>query len=234
MVVWWIVGLIIVLFLSYSVFPNILIRGLQWRVIRHLGTTSMVALTFDDGPDAAYTPRLLDILSEYKISATFFVVAQKALEHPGIVERMIREGHQVEVHGYTHALVPILVPSLTLKQIDGSAKALKQHFGLQTRYYRPTWGLLNIATLFYTMVRKTHRLVTWSIMVGDWRVVPLDILLERIRDRLHPGAILVLHDSDSSFGAERGAPNQVIALIPHLAELVRKQGYEFCTLEGRL
>ncbi|OFW77694.1 MAG: hypothetical protein A2201_00140 [Alicyclobacillus sp. RIFOXYA1_FULL_53_8] len=234
MVVGWTLGLLAVLFLGYSVLPNIFTRVLQWGVIRHLEPTPAIALTFDDGPDATYTPRLLDVLSEYKIPATFFVIAQKAIENPDIVERMIREGHQVEVHGFTHALVPMLGPSTTLKQIAGSARQLKQHFGLQTHFYRPTWGLLNLASLIYTMARKSHRLVTWSIMVGDWRVVPHDGLLERIERELHPGAIVVLHDSDSSFGAERGAPNQVIALIPPLAELVRKQGYEFCLLEGRL
>ena len=223
----------IVFFIIYSVVPNIFTRMFHVFVLYRLREASNFALTFDDGPDTKYTPRLLDTLREESIQATFFVVAEKALKYPDIVRRMMDEGHQVEVHGFTHSFVPLLFPRRAIYQLRGSSAALEHTFSLRTRFYRPTWGMLNFASLLYALFTKTHRMVTWSIMVGDWRSVPEEELLRRIGSKLHPGAIAVLHDSDESFGAEAGSPENVVALIPKLAELVRGRGYEFTTLEGR-
>lgn len=233
-VVWWPIALILGLFLLYSVIPNLLTRALHWRVHTRLADKGSVALTFDDGPDPAYTPRLLDALGANGVQATFFVIAEKATRHPHIIQRMIEEGHDVQIHGYSHALVPFLSPAATVKQVRGSAELLSERFGLKVRCYRPTWGLLNLISLMFVLVQPGYRLVTWSVMVGDWNRVEADELLERIRIRLHPGAILVLHDSDVTFGAKEGAPEEVIQLIPDLAKLIRNQGYQFSTLEGRL
>ncbi|MCL6626287.1 MAG: polysaccharide deacetylase family protein [Alicyclobacillus shizuokensis] len=188
-----------------------------------------MALTFDDGPDPKYTGRLLDALKAARVRATFFVVGQKALAHPDLIRRMMAEGHQVEVHGWTHAFVPLLPPRRTLWQFRRTTDALGRTFGVRPRFYRPTWGALNAVTL--GLVFRTHRLVTWSIMVGDWRLQPPGQVLQRVVERLHPGAIVVLHDSDDTWGAETGAPEQVIALIPELAQRVRAAGYSFRTLD---
>lgn len=231
---WWIIGIFVGLFLFYSVVPNLLTRVFHLSVMTRLGDKRLVALTFDDGPDPAYTPQLLDALSHHQIKATFFVLAEKAVRNPDIIQRMIRDGHEIQIHGYSHLLVPFLFPGAAIKQVRFSAEELKKRFGLHASYYRPTWGLLNLPSFLFVLTRSQYRLVIWSIMVGDWRNVAASELLERIRVRLHPGAILVLHDSDVTFGAQEGSPNQVIQLIPDLARLVRTEGYQFSTLEGRL
>lgn len=231
--IWWGIWLVLGLFLLYSVVPNVLTRVWHWPVMSRLKDEKFVALTFDDGPDPTYTPRLLDVLQESQVRATFFVIAEKAVRHPEIIHRMQAEGHEIQIHGYTHAFVPLLSPLRALKQVRKSAVLMEDRFGLRAAFYRPTWGLLNLWTLVFVLLQQTYRLVTWSIMVGDWRNVEAEELLKRIRLRLHPGAILVLHDSDETFGAVPGAPEQVIQLIPDLAKLVRDHGYQFTTLEGR-
>lgn len=230
---WWGIGLVVALFLLYSVIPNVLTRVFRWPVMARLEDDKLVALTFDDGPDPSFTPRLLDVLKKSQVPATFFVIAEKAARNPEIIQRMQAEGHDVQIHGYTHAFVPLLAPVRALKQVRTSAVLMEDKFGLQTSFYRPTWGLLNLWMLMFILLQRTYRIVTWSIMVGDWRNVKAEELLKRIRVRLHPGAILVLHDSDETFGAVPGAPEQVIQLIPGLAKLVRDNGYQFTTLEGR-
>jgi peptidoglycan/xylan/chitin deacetylase (PgdA/CDA1 family) len=144
---------------------------------------------------------------------------------------MKRDGHEVEVHGYQHSFVPLLLPWTAIRQISASAQLLKQKFGLTVRYYRPTWGLSNLAQM-YPIIRGSYRLVTWSIMVGDWRVTAKEVLLNRIMPRLHAGAIIVLHDSDETFGAETAAPKQMMDMLPSLIQAVQQQGYKFVTISN--
>lgn len=227
---WWlIVSIVAGVVVCYAILPNLLTRVLRVGAVTRGPVVPAVALTFDDGPDPKYTPELLNRLRAGGVSATFFVIAQKALQNPDLIDRMIAEGHDVQVHGDQHLFVPWLHPRSSWKQVMGTARQLRDRFGLVTHYYRPTWGLCN-AVSFLPQVRRTHRLITWSIMVGDWRVTPAEELLRRILGRIHPGAIIVLHDSDATFGAETGAPIQVVELIPELIRQVHDRGYEFRTV----
>jgi peptidoglycan-N-acetylglucosamine deacetylase len=228
-VLWVIFGLILLVIFIYSIWPNLWTRVLRQSLHRGPNELRRVALTFDDGPHPMYTPRLLDALKEHGARATFFVIAEKASSYPDVICRMLSEGHDVEVHGYTHALVPILSPRLTIKQFDESQLLLRNQFGIEPRFYRPTWGLCNLWTLLRL---QGMQLVTWSIMVGDWRKTAVKTLLSRIVRRLHPGAILVLHDSDEAFGAEAGAPESVIDLIGPLIRELHARGYTIDSLRA--
>lgn len=228
----WIVALLVVVivtFFLYAVMPNALTRCFHLFAVRTGPRERVVALTFDDGPDPQYTPRLLDVLQADGVRATFFVIALKAMNHPELVRRMIAEGHDVQIHGYTHALVPALSPRAAVQQVALSAHELSERFGLTTTFYRPTWGLLSLATLLSRACR-THKLMMWSVMVGDWLDIPTLALQDRIMTRIHPGAIIVLHDSDETWGAKRGAPERVIEVIPAVIERLRSNGYEFRTV----
>ncbi|MCL6455160.1 MAG: polysaccharide deacetylase family protein [Alicyclobacillus sp.] len=228
MVLWLLVAAVALLVI-YAGLPNLWVRVLRQRAVYRLPSEQEVALTFDDGPDPRYTPRLLDALADAQIPATFFVIAEKAARNRDLMTRMRSEGHEVQIHGYRHWMVPFLTPRQTKDQVDGASRLLMARLGLKTTWYRPTWGLLNLVTLLSPACRA-HRLVTWSVMVGDWRVTPEDVLLERILRKLRPGGIIVLHDSDETWGAEAGAPESVIRLIPRLAEAVAERGWRFRTL----
>jgi peptidoglycan-N-acetylglucosamine deacetylase len=220
--------LIIALFV-YSIFPNLLTRVFHTHGIYRGPNVRTVALTFDDGPDRAYTGRVLDVLRTADVKATFFVLASNAVKEPELIVRMCQEGHEVQIHGMTHLFVPLLSMRKTKEQIQEASHLLRDLFGLCTSYYRPTWGLCNL--LSFICARRTgHQLVTWSVMVGDWRITSPDVLRNRIMGKLKPGAIIVLHDSDKSFGAEVSAPENVIHALPGLISSVRTQGYRFGTL----
>jgi peptidoglycan-N-acetylglucosamine deacetylase len=225
-ILWITICCLVVLFVIYSILPNVFVRVFHWHCVWRGPATRSVALTFDDGPDPHYTPRVLDVLKDAGVKATFFVIAEKALKYPNIIHRMMREGHEIQVHGYTHACVPLLLPSRSRKQLRDSAQALHQVFGIRTSLYRPTWGLCNWVVLAWLHKTK-HKLVTWSVIVGDWRKTTWETLMNRILRKLHPGAIIVLHDSDETFGSEHGAPNAVIEMLPKLIEHLRSQGYDF-------
>lgn len=224
---------IVVTFIFYSIVPNILTRVFHWTGILQCSSDNRIALTFDDGPHPVYTPLVLDALLLANIRATFFVLAHEAKTYPDIIKRMVAEGHDVQVHGYHHAFVPFIGLQQTVQQVQMSAEVLRDCLGTTTKFYRPTWGLCNLWT-FFVLRKMHHKLVLWSVMVGDWRVTAPEVLLERVANKLHQGAIVVLHDSDLTPGAQRGAPESVIAIIPHLAKLSRDKGYAWTTLSETL
>jgi peptidoglycan-N-acetylglucosamine deacetylase len=214
-------------FVVYAILPNIVTRWFRWFCLTHGPVDkNQIALTFDDGPDPQFTGRILDVLQVHQIRATFFVLATKALSHPDLIERMIHEGHEVAVHGMTHRMVPLSSVRQTIQASKEAAEMLSHRFGITPRYYRPTWGLCNLST-FFALRNTSLRLVTWSVMVGDWRVTEAHTLLKRIMKSLHPGGIIVLHDSDVTPGAERGAPEEVIRLLPLLVKSVQSRGLHF-------
>lgn len=196
--------------------------GVLWRKRNEAN----VSLTFDDGPDPKFTPRVLDALKAADVKATFFVIVSKAKRHPELVRRMLQEGHEVQIHGYAHACVPLCGPGRSVLQVRQSSTVLNDDYGVRPSLYRPTWGLLNLPAWIWAR-RHGMTIVTWSVMVGDWRNASADLLLARILRRITAGAVIVLHDSDETFGAEAGAPENVIQLLPRLAQEVRRRGYEF-------
>ncbi|GMA60268.1 polysaccharide deacetylase family protein [Alicyclobacillus fastidiosus] len=224
---WWLTVILIVLILLvlYCAFPTVWTRGFG-RSMRTTGMDGTVSLTFDDGPNPTYTPRLLDALKAHDIQATFFVLSERALQYRDIVERMIAEGHDVQVHGSRHWFVPFLHPLAARMQCVGAAKVLEQSFPLSVRVYRPTWGAANLASLF-AVWRQRMILCTWNVMVGDWRVTEPDELVRRIVGKLQNQSVIVLHDSDHTFGAERGAPERVVQAIPGISDAVKSRGLRF-------
>ncbi|GEO26939.1 polysaccharide deacetylase family protein [Alicyclobacillus acidoterrestris] len=225
--VWWllVIFIVLILWIIYSAWPTF------WtRVCKHsmqtTGLPDTVSLTFDDGPNPTYTPRLLDELKAQDIKATFFVLSERAQQYREIVERMLKEGHDVQVHGSRHWFVPLLHPFAARMQCVGAARALQASFCVTPHVYRPTWGAANLASLFFVR-RSGMRLCTWNVMVGDWRNTEPEELVRRIVGKLENQSIIVLHDSDHTFGAETGAPENVIRAIPAISEAVRSRGLRF-------
>lgn len=224
---WWFIGVtIFVVLVAYCGFPVMWTRMFRLSS-RHLTRLDgRVALTFDDGPHPVYTPKLLDVLRQVGATATFFVIVHKALEYPEIVERMIAEGHEVQVHGYRHHFVPFLHPWATARQCIGAQRALSTRFKVRSMVYRPPWGACNIVTL-WLLRRHGITMCLWSVMVGDWRRTEPEVLVRRIGAKLTNQGIIVLHDSDETYGAQTESPCNVITAIPSIVALVRQRGYEF-------
>src|SRR5690348_4349554 len=111
-------------------------------VCRIDGVADQVALTFDDGPSAADTPRVLDLLGEHGARATFFTVAQNARRHPDLIRRMVAEGHEVAIHGELHLPLMMMPPWLIRREIRRSADAVMRAANVTARHYRPPFGLM--------------------------------------------------------------------------------------------
>lgn len=187
---------------------------------RARGTGRRVALTFDDGPDPQRTPAVLDLLARQGVRATFFVVGARAEAHPELVRRMAAEGHVVGNHSYTHSWrFPLRSLGRTMEELRRTGEVLHRITGLQPRLFRPPFGVTNP-----TIARAVRRLgldpVGWSIRSLDTMGQSPERVAARILRRLHPGAVILLHERCA--GSER--------LVGLLVEGLRSRGLEPVTL----
>ncbi len=202
------------------------------RIVRSLPRgRDNVALTFDDGPDPIYTPMLLDLLAVYHIRATFFVVGERALKQPELIQRMAEEGHEIGVHNYQHWSNWLLPPWSTSRQIAHTATIIHERTGKWPIHYRPPWGLLNIFDIFRSHVQY----VLWSVMVNDWRAraSTVDTIQRRLSQQVVDGAIVLLHDCGRTIGARRNAP---MFMLQALSEWLKnsKDKWSFVTVQEGL
>lgn len=222
--------IIIILFFIYSLLPTLLMRGLCFRGFKKEVTDGKryACLTFDDGPNPVYTPRLLDLLKRYGISATFFVVGVHAEKYPDLIRRMKEEGHLIAMHHYQHVSNWFLTPWGTRKQCVKAQETIAAIAGVRPVYYRPPWGHLH---LFLPLAAKGFRIVLWSAILGDWRkALGKERLKQRIVKHLHHGAVICLHDDGENPGANDDAPeNTLQALEEVLPEAIHD--YTFVTVD---
>jgi peptidoglycan/xylan/chitin deacetylase (PgdA/CDA1 family) len=152
-----------------------------------------VYLTFDDGPDPDYTPRLLDVLREHRARATFFVVGQKCAKHPEILQRIVAEGHSIGNHTFSHVDAKSVARRDYLREIIRTEELLQQTVGKRSRLFRPPYGRLTLGTLLSLMFwRRTIAL--WNVDVRDHERSTLEIQRWLAQNTLRDGDIVLMHD----------------------------------------
>jgi peptidoglycan-N-acetylglucosamine deacetylase len=216
-----------------------LIAGVAWlgyAWVAHLATPLCVhrapraagrriALTFDDGPDAEWTPRVVDLLATARVRATFFLVGERALRAPEAVRAIVGGGHEIASHGFSHRSLWLCGPRRTAEEIDRAQATLTALGGTTPRFFRPPWGMVN-AAMFPLLRARRLRPVFWSIQPEGLRPAPADAQAAHVLARAHPGAIVDLHDAE---GTPR-APERTIAALPAMIDGLRAAGYELTTV----
>jgi len=152
-----------------------------------------VAITFDDGPDPVSTPALLELLSKHKICATFFVTGKEASEHPGLIKEILARGHTVGNHSYSHDNLIMFKSSKTLIKEIASAQDILREFGITPLAFRPPVGITN-PRLGKVLDKSGMYNVNFSCRAVDGGNRWIRNLSERILRRVHPDAIVALHD----------------------------------------
>ena len=221
-------GIIFLFIAIYWIIPNYWARNHCKTVIRTGNQKSpYIALTFDDGPNPRYTPKLLDILKEHGVKASFFVVGKNAERYPHILHRIHSEGHVVGCHSYSHSHAWLLSPINTFRDLKRVCRVLEDQLNNHPAWYRPPWGLFKLFTL---PAAKKMGLKTayWSIEAQDWeaKTTPQHIY-NTVISRAKPGSIVVLHDS----GGAPGAPAKTLEALPLIINTLKQKGYKFVTLE---
>jgi len=186
-----------------------------------------VAITFDDGPDAAHTPALLDLLERGGHRATFFVIGRRAEAAPELLDEIVRRGHGLGNHSYAHAYTTPFQHPERLAADLARAQELLAKAGARVRFFRPPIGLLSPRVA--EAARRTHlTIVGWSATARDGRATTTaEEAAARLVAAARPGAILVLHDA-----VERGARTPVAAAaLGPLLEALAARGLRSVTLD---
>lgn len=176
----------------------------------------LVALTFDDGPSPETTPRLLDILHEKDVLATFFTLGSKAAAYPDIVKRANQEFHEIASHTMYHQNLIRIPKDAAISDINEAKASIKNIIGHDPVYTRPPYGNTN------DVVRATvgTPIIIWSVDTEDWKSKNVDAIIATAMSEVHDGAIILMHDI---------YPTTVDA-VPILIDKLRENGYEFTTL----
>jgi peptidoglycan-N-acetylglucosamine deacetylase len=199
----------------------VLLQGGPARA-QQLGSTSqpaarIVRLTFDDGPVRTNTPRVLKVLSNYRVKATFFVIGQRARRHPGLVKREYREGHSVQNHTYTHPDLTTLGNARIRRELRATNRAIRAAGVPRPYRFRPPQGHTNARV---RGVGASLGLIQtlWNVDPHDWANPPASMICRRVVTNVRPGSIVLLHD---------GTGANTVEALPCIIKRLRAQGYGF-------
>jgi peptidoglycan/xylan/chitin deacetylase (PgdA/CDA1 family) len=177
--------------------------GIRQRISRRLGarfggaitrvttTEAVVALTFDDGPDPVYTPRLLDVLAAGGAKATFFLVGEAASRHPELTARIHAEGHAIGNHSWSHPSFPLISSRRCQWQVERCAQVLPPQ---EVKLFRPPFGQQSWRSHF-DLWRLGYQIIAWDSHCEDWRQHDAEALYELLEARIKPGSIVLMHDA---------------------------------------
>lgn len=177
-----------------------------------------VSFTFDDGPDSRYTPAILDVLKEFDVKATFFLVGKRARKNPEIVRRMIEEGHEIGNHTYSHPVSPIFRYRAIEREILLTEEILTDITGQKMQLFRPTWSPwdLHSARMERIARRLGYQSIRWSISSVDWLGLKSVIRHKILNASLNSREVFLFHDGAEKFPiASRKATVDVLPSILH-------------------
>jgi peptidoglycan-N-acetylglucosamine deacetylase len=195
----------------------------QWLVANRsrVDGARCVALTFDDGPDPVYTPKLLDLLRDKGVKATFFVIGKRADQYPEIVRRAWAEGHLVGTHTWSHdPLFCFLMPRRLRAEIQRGTESVRRSCGFVPRFFRSPVGLRHPLLAPY-LENAGLEYISWSIRTLDTFTANSSVLAQRILNKAAAGDIILLHDH-----LPRGT-DVMLEALPRVIDELRERGFEF-------
>jgi peptidoglycan/xylan/chitin deacetylase (PgdA/CDA1 family) len=179
-----------------------------------------VAMTFDDGPHPVLTPRLLDMLRERGIRATFYVIGKNVAAYPEIVQRMAAEGHEVGNHSYNHPAFTKLSPATLAAEIQSTNEAIAAAIPQKPTTVRPPYGATNAAINKRLAEEFGLTVAMWSVDPQDWKYRNAARVSSHIIQNTAPGAIILAHDIHPS----------TIDAMPATLDALLAKGFKFTTV----
>lgn len=179
-----------------------------------------VALTFDDGPHPQNTPRLLDMLKQRGVKATFFVVGQNAAEHPDILKRIAAEGHELANHSYTHPVLASKSEAALREELDKTHQAVLKSTGVTMKVMRPPYGALSEPQRRWTHANFGYRIILWDVDPLDWKYRDAARVQSEILAHTKAGSIILSHDIHKS----------TVDAMPETLDALASRGFKFVTV----
>jgi peptidoglycan/xylan/chitin deacetylase (PgdA/CDA1 family) len=186
-----------------------------------------LALTYDDGPNDAHTPRLLEILSKHNVPATFFLIGRYVEDRPETVREIACEGHQIGNHTFSHPLLIFKSDSELRGEILRCRSVIEDAIGKHSNLFRPPFGGRRPAVL--RIARELGlQPVMWNVTGYDWNAPPAAEIERKVCNRINGGNIILLHDGGhKQMGEDR---SQTVIATDHLIARYKDQGYDFVTI----
>ncbi|MDE3169371.1 MAG: polysaccharide deacetylase family protein [Acidobacteriota bacterium] len=163
--------------------------------IRRTGNASTMAITFDDGPNPAVTPALLDLLEKYRARATFFLIGRNVRRFPELTREIAARGHTIGNHTETHPSLAFMHPRRIADQLTRCDEAIESVIGKRPRWMRPPFGFRGPQLNGVVRQRDPLGVVMWSVLAWDWKPQPAAPVIRRL-GRARGGDIVLLHDGD--------------------------------------
>lgn len=203
---------------------NVMLPGLfQGKVLRQVAlahSEKLVALTFDDGPWPETTEKVLEILSQFNVKATFFMVGLHVQSHPGIAQKVAAAGHAIGNHTWRHRLENL--DQLTaVEEINNAARLIYEATGVRTHLFRPPGGNLSGELVPYAQ-QSNYATLLWSADSQDY-FASSPLIIDNVLKEVKPGGIVLLHDG----GGDRMA---TVEALPQILTALKHQGYQFVTV----
>jgi peptidoglycan-N-acetylglucosamine deacetylase len=198
------------------------------------GRGRLMALTYDDGPNTAWTPALLDVLERHGVKATFFTIGHYAEEQPELLREVAAAGHAVGNHTYSHVTMPFHTDATireelrkTTAAIEGAGVEMPRVQG--RRLMRPPYGRRRPGTL-RILREEGYVPITWSVTLWDWsKRVTTDKIMRKAERQIRGGDVILLHDgSNDAMGCDRHCSVEATERI--LERWKERGGYEFVTI----
>lgn len=177
----------------------------------------VVALTFDDGPHPTNTPRLLNILEEKGVKATFFILGERADEYPNIVKQTHAKGHEVENHSYSHPDLAGASLAVLDREVERTNKIIDSLTGRRPLYFRPPYGSYNKQV----SSNITNQIALWSVDTLDWKSRNAAAVQQSAMSQVHNGSVILMHDIHST----------TVDAVGPLIDSLKAQGYTFVRLD---
>lgn len=191
-------------------------RGSSLALAR-LPAAGSIYLTFDDGPDEHWTPRILDLLAHMNVLATFFVVGRLALEQPELVRRIADQGHEVGNHSWSHRHPWMLSPAAARLEVRDGAAAIADLIGRAPVFFRPPHGRLRRCML-EEIERGGQTLVLWDRSALDWGPLGDASRISRRLNAVQDGEIVLMHDG----GRGINRPKELMKVLPHFLAHIKR------------
>ncbi len=178
-----------------------------------------VYLTFDDGPDPEWTPRVLDTLDKAEVRATFFAIGEQAQRSPDLVRRIHSAGHAIGNHTYSHRHPWFMSQRTARAQVRDGARALSDVIGSAPRFYRPPHGRYR-ACMSDEAQRCGEQVVLWDVSAIDWGPLGTSEGIQKRLDAVQAGNIVLMHDGRN----QHNRPDELIKILPVFLRRLREQG----------
>jgi len=179
-----------------------------------------IAMTFDDGPSATLTPKLLDLLAAHHIKATFFVIGENVAEYPEIVARAAREGHEIASHSWSHPNLAKMSDESVRRQLQQTDDAIRNATGKRPTLMRPPYGSITAREKRWIHDQFGYNIILWDVDPYDWKRPGPAVVRARILKETRPGSIVLSHDIHPG----------TIEAMPSTFDELEAKGFKFVTV----